>query len=78
MMSRALADQGREHPFTVAGLSAGNIGVTSSEISGQVNLRNLADFSGNYTSLNAAVTLAGGGGVSTMRYLCDLHRSPES
>ena len=63
-----LTYKGREYPFTITGLSAGDIGATSTEISGEVlNLKNLDDFNGNYTSLNAGVTLAGGGGAATMR-----------
>jgi hypothetical protein len=63
-----LTYKGGEYPFTITGLSAGDIGATSTEISGEVlNLKNLDDFNGNYTSLNAGVTLAGGGGAATMR-----------
>jgi hypothetical protein len=63
-----LTYKGREYPFTITGLSAGDIGATSTEISGEVlNLKNLDDFNGNYTSLNAGITLAGGAGAATMR-----------
>ena len=63
-----LTYKGREYPFTITGLSAGDIGATITEISGEVlNLKNLDDFNGNYASLNAGVTLAGGAGAATMR-----------
>jgi hypothetical protein len=63
-----LTYKGREYPFTITGLSAGDIGVTSTELSGEVfNLKNVDDFNGNYASFNAGVTLAGGGRGATMR-----------
>ena len=66
--SGVLNYQGKEYPFSVNGLSAGNIGVTSAELSGEVfNLRNLADFNGNYTSAGAGATVAGGGSGATMK-----------
>src|SRR5712692_10371418 len=52
-----LTYKGKEYPFSITGLSAGDIGVTSTEISGEVfNLKNVDDFNGNYTSFNAGVT----------------------
>ncbi len=66
--SGVLTYQGKEYPFSMTGLSAGDIGVTSIELSGSVfNLKALDEFNGNYTSFNAGVTLAGGGGGATMR-----------
>src|SRR5438094_3313156 len=66
--SGVLTYQGKDYPFSVSGLSAGNIGASSAELSGQVfNLKNLADFNGNYTSVDAGATVAGGGGGVTMR-----------
>jgi len=66
--SGVLTYKGREYPFTLTGLSAGDIGITSSELSGEVfNLKNLDDFDGNYTSFNAGVTLAGGARGALMR-----------
>src|ERR1051325_10655401 len=50
--SGVLTYQGKDYPFSVSGLSAGNIGAGSAELSGQVfNLKNLADFNGNFTSV---------------------------
>ena len=66
--SGTLTYQGKEYPFSISGLSAGNIGAGSAELSGQVfDLKNLADFNGNYTSLGAGATVAGGGGAMTMK-----------
>ena len=60
--------KGKEYPFTLTGISAGDIGVASVELSGNVsNLKSLDDFNGNYTSFNAGATLGGGAGGATMR-----------
>ena len=66
--SGVLTYEGKEYPFSITGLSAGDIGITSVEVSGNVfNLKNLDQFNGNYISFNAGVTLAGGAGGATMR-----------
>jgi len=66
--SGVLTYEGKEYPFSITGLSAGDIGITSVEVSGNVfNLKSLDQFNGNYTSFNAGVTLAGGAGGATMR-----------
>jgi hypothetical protein len=66
--SGVLTYKGKEYPFTVRGISAGDIGIASVELAGNVsNLKNLDDFNGNYTSLSAGATLAGGAGAVTMR-----------
>jgi hypothetical protein len=66
--SGVLTYQGKQYPFTISGLSAGDIGISTAELSGEVtNLKNLADFNGNYTSFGAGVTVAGGGSGMTMR-----------
>jgi hypothetical protein len=45
-----------------------DVGVTRVTGSGTVrNLRNVADFSGNYVSVSAGATLAGGGSIGTLR-----------
>jgi hypothetical protein len=52
----------------VDGLSVVDVGVTRVTGSGTVrNLRNLADFNGNYVAVSAGVTVAGGGSVGTLR-----------
>jgi hypothetical protein len=63
-----LTYQGREHPFKVKGLRVGDVGVTDIQAAGTVShLNSLQDFSGNYTALQAGLTLAGGGSVTAMR-----------
>jgi hypothetical protein len=63
-----LTYQGQQYPFRLQGLSVVDIGVTRVTGSGTVhNLRNVADFSGNYVSATAGVAVAGGGSVSTLR-----------
>jgi hypothetical protein len=63
-----LTYKGKEYPFSVTGLSAGDIGITSAQLSGEVfNLKKLEDFNGNYTSFTAGVTVGGGGAGAAMR-----------
>jgi len=63
-----LAFQGRQYPFKVTGLSVVDVGASGVTGSGSVrNLHNVADFSGNYVSVAAGVTIAGGGSVATLR-----------
>jgi hypothetical protein len=66
--SGVLTYEGKDYPFSVSGLSAGNVGASSATLSGEVfNLKNLDDFNGNYTSAGAGATVAGGGGAMTMK-----------
>jgi hypothetical protein len=63
-----LTYQGQQYPFRMNGLSVIDIGATRVTGSGMVhNLRNLADFNGNYVSITAGATVAGGGSVSSLR-----------
>ena len=63
-----LTFQGRQYPFRVSGLSVVDVGVTRVTGSGTVrNLHNVADFSGNYVSITAGATVAGGGSVMSLR-----------
>ena len=63
-----LTYHGQQYPFKVTGLSVVDIGVTRSTGTGTVhNLRNVADFNGNYVSVTAGATVAGGGSVTTLR-----------
>src|SRR5690349_10538996 len=49
-----LTYQGRQYPFRMNGLSVVDIGITRVTGSGTVrNLRNVADFNGNYVSVSA-------------------------
>ena len=66
--SGTLTYQGRQYPFSLNGLSVVDVGVTRVTGSGSVhNLRNVADFSGNYVSIAAGATVAGGGSVTSLR-----------
>jgi hypothetical protein len=63
-----LTYQGRQYSFKLDGLSVVDVGVTRMTGTGTVrNLRNVADFGGNYVSLSAGATVAGGGSVTTLR-----------
>ena len=60
--------QGRQYPFRLDGLSVVDVGVTGVTGSGRVhNLHSVADFSGNYVSISAGATVAGGGSVTNFR-----------
>ena len=63
-----LTYKGKEYPVSVSGLSLGKVGITKVTASGEVyHLRSLQDFSGNFTSTNADITLAGGHSGVTMK-----------
>ena len=63
-----LSYQGKTYPVTVQGLSLGEVGITRATANGQVyNLKNLADFDGNYAAAGAGATIAGGAGATAMR-----------
>jgi hypothetical protein len=63
-----LTYHGQEYPISLKGLSVGDVGATSIEASGTVfHLKSLGDFNGNYTTVDAGVTAAGGGGVAVMK-----------
>lgn len=60
--------QGQAVPVSVKGLSLANVGAGSISASGDVyHLKNLRDFSGNYSAVSAGAALAGGGAVAAMR-----------
>jgi hypothetical protein len=66
--SGVLTFRGMDYPFRVSGLSVLDVGVSRMTGTGRVhNLRNVADFSGNYVSATAGATLAGGGSVTALR-----------
>ncbi len=63
-----LTYHGQQYPFRVQGLSAIDVGAARVSATGTVtNLRNLADFNGNYVSASAGATLAGGAGAAALR-----------
>jgi hypothetical protein len=63
-----LTYKGKQYSVSVSGLSLGKVGITKVTASGAVyNLKRLQDFSGNYTSATADITLAGGHSGVTMK-----------
>lgn len=66
--SGTLRYKGKNHPFTIDGVSVGDIGITKAEATGKVyNLHALEDFAGNYAAAAAGATLGGGGSAATMQ-----------
>lgn len=66
--SGTLTFRGAQYPFSVRGLSVIDIGASQISATGTVhNLRNVADFSGNYVSATAGATVAGGASASILR-----------
>jgi hypothetical protein len=66
--SGTLTYKGKDYPVDVKGLSVGDVGVTKIEGAGKVyNLKSLGDFNGNYTSVAAGLTAAGGASVAAMK-----------
>jgi hypothetical protein len=60
--------KGKNYPFTVDGLSVGDVGASSVTATGSVyHLKTVDDFSGQYTAVSAGATVGGGGGVATMK-----------
>ncbi len=63
-----LAYKGKNYPVKVDGLSVGEVGVSRATATGNVyNLKNLADFDGNYVAGGAEATVGGGAGVTAMK-----------
>jgi hypothetical protein len=59
-----LTYKGKHYPLDVNGLSVGDVGATKLAASGKVyHLKKLEDFDGNYTSVGAGATVAGGGSM---------------
>jgi hypothetical protein len=58
----------KPHPFSVSGLSVGDLGVSRVTARGEVyNLKKLEDFSGNYVAAEAGATVGGGAGATIMK-----------
>ena len=56
-----LTYQGQQYPFKISGLSVLDVGVSGVSGRGTVrNLHSVADFGGNYVSISAGLTVAGG------------------
>ena len=66
--SGTLTYQGKQYPISADGFDVGDVGVTNITASGKVyNLKNLADFDGNYTAVGAGATAMGGGSAVVMQ-----------
>jgi len=60
--------QGKKYEFHLAGLSVVDVGAASLTGTGKVyHLKDLSDFSGNYTATSAGITVAGGGSAAVLR-----------
>ena len=60
--------KGKKHPFSIDGLSVGDVGVSKATATGNVyHLKNLSDFEGNYTAAAAGATVGGGGAAAAMQ-----------
>jgi hypothetical protein len=63
-----LTYQGKEHVFSVDGLSVVDLGVSKVTATGEVfNLKKLSDFSGNYVAGQAGAAVGGGAGAVVMK-----------
>ncbi|HYQ98697.1 MAG TPA: hypothetical protein VET86_01545 [Casimicrobiaceae bacterium] len=63
-----LSYNGRNYAFTVDGLTVADLGVANVTTSGEVfNLKNVADFSGNYVAGEAGMAIAGGQSDTIMK-----------
>jgi hypothetical protein len=59
---------GQSHAFKISGVSLVDVGAANIAASGKVyNLRNLADFNGNYVAVTAGMTVAGGGSAAYLK-----------
>ena len=64
----ALMYQGAKHKFKLSGVSIVDVGGAHITATGDVyHLQNLRDFNGNYTTVSAGLTAAGGGSVAILR-----------
>jgi hypothetical protein len=63
-----LTYQGKEHKFSVNGLSVVDVGISKVTAAGNVyHLKKVADFAGNYTAAAAGATVGGGKGAVAMK-----------
>jgi len=59
---------GQSHAFKISGVSLVDVGAANVSAAGRVyNLKNLADFNGNYVALTAGMTVAGGGSAAYLK-----------
>ncbi len=66
--SGTLTYMGKTYNFKVDGLSVGDVGMSKVTAVGKVyNLRNIADFPGNYAAVGAGAAVGGGAAAITMQ-----------
>ncbi len=66
--SGTLRFEGKSYPFSIEGLRVGDVGISTQRAVGTVyNLRNVADFPGNYAAVGAGMAVAGGVAGLTMQ-----------
>jgi hypothetical protein len=66
--SGVLTYGGKTYPFKIDGLSVGDVGISTMSASGTVkNLKNVADFAGNYAAVGTGLAVGGGASVLTMQ-----------
>ncbi len=66
--SGVLAFNGKVYKFKIDGLSVGSVGIQNVTARGKVyNLKNVADFSGNFAAMAVGMTVGGGAGSKTMK-----------
>jgi hypothetical protein len=59
---------GKDYPFTVSGLSVVDVGISKVTATGNVyNLKQVADFAGNYTAAEAGAAVGAGKGAVAMK-----------
>ena len=60
--------QGKEHAFSINGLSVADLGISKATATGEVfDLKKLSDFNGNYVAAQAGAAVGGGAGAVTMK-----------
>jgi hypothetical protein len=63
-----LSYQGKDYPVVISGVNLADVGVSQFQGAGKVyDLKNVADFSGNYVATQAAFAVRGGQGSLSMR-----------
>lgn len=63
-----LTYQGKEHVFSINGLSVVDLGVAKVTATGEVfNLKKLSDFNGNYVAGEAGAAVGGGAGTAILK-----------
>jgi hypothetical protein len=66
--SGTLRFEGKAYPFSIQGLRVGDVGISTLRAVGTVyNLKNVADFPGNYAAVGAGISVAGGMAGLTMQ-----------